>query len=100
VKFITKLWTSCLWNWILERKAATELGSEYSEDRERDAKKARGTFHIPVTDVHSVATLFTVIALCWDGIKEDLEDSSNQPLLVVSIPFSAFLIWAVSFPKV
>lgn len=83
---MTKLWTTCIYEWIVRRKAAQELGEEYNEEveSERKAKKPRSSSsHIAVSDVPSVSTLFTILALCWDGILNDLEEKENEPLRTV-----------------
>lgn len=84
VKFMTKMWSSCISQWIIQRKVAKELGDEYQDDVEGRHKKLRKSPHLSVTDLSSVSALFTIMALCWDGIESDLEERDNAPLKTVT----------------
>lgn len=85
-KFITRLWTNCLSNWIITRKAAKDMGDEYNDENEEfpNGKKQLTSSYIPHSDLHSVSAIFHIIVMCWERIHPELKAQDNEPLRSVN----------------
>lgn len=91
-KFINRLWTSCLAKWIISRRAAQEMGEEIQDLDDGDRgdsgegqgkRRKKSTTRLSSSDVAAVATIFNIMALCWEGIHPELQHKDHEPLQTV-----------------